>query len=243
VFGWYVSQLKGIIADDLGAYRAALNHLRFAERRHNDQGVAVTYAKGFKVGGRRPPATMPAAAALVLVCDKADILNNIGYVHLFRLGEPDKALPYFRKALKENDAHDGAWRNLIVCLSTLEKDGEARREVRAASRKLGPDPRLEEIANGLEMGAFAFAPFPQSARRSDQVTHRCKGCDATYYLTESDVLCGRCGGDYELPAGTASQCPFCSNTSVVMLGKYASYANGVEPTCPICWDGVLCEAN
>jgi tetratricopeptide (TPR) repeat protein len=208
--GWRYAHLKADLLDEMGNYRAALNHLRFA-----------------MMESMLSPEIGP------------EVLNDFGYILLFRLGRPTEALPYFQKAAKQNALSEAHITNLVICLSASGDNQRAEREWQQAVTRFGYLPKLMEIKQALDTGYFAEA-FSELADESiDSQTHICSHCEASYDLSDATtVICARCGADYQLDSETGTSCPYCSNNTIVPAGHFRP-DNVNESRCPVCAQGEL----
>jgi tetratricopeptide (TPR) repeat protein len=239
VYGWCASYIRGNLLDDLGNYRAALNHLTYARKRHNGSGPALCYPDGVRVGPRKP-IHGPVAAATKWNSEPSDILNNIGYIHMTRLGAPAVTLPFLQEARQSNPDNFEIWPNLVLCLATLGRSSEAHAALKEARRLFGRSQKLAELDVALTSRQIGPWMVPAGFGGGAIETHRCGNCSATYDLTKPNkVICGGCGGDYRLVTGQGSKCPYCSNSGVVLTGRFAPQGREEEAICPICFAGTL----
>jgi hypothetical protein len=204
-FGWRVRGVVADILDELGSHRAAINHYRqvLAEAKVN-----------------------------LTAKEQASVLNDLGYVRLFRLGQAADALGCFETAVRLVPTYDPSWENLAICLYALNRRRQALARLAEARAHGVVTPKLERLTSALAAGEELFAPGMLTALRVPLPTHGCPACGAEYALGPHGILCAGCGSTYVGSQGW----PYCGDRLVVPVGITESQD---FPDCPVCAAGTV----
>jgi len=207
---WRLSYMKGNLLDDVGNYMAALNHLHFALQK------VLPY---FPYSAKQE--------------DRSVVLNTLGYIHLFRLGDVQSALPLFEEATALSPTGEDAWINLILSYAVFNDNQKANAAIDLVSDRFKDSPRFAAFVQAVKTGQINPSLLSASPISLDQYDHLCSSCGAKYKIGQENTLCARCGSVH-----SGFDCPYCGNSAFLLLG-----IEGIDVLCPICGEGKVFPVN